>query len=184
MTIHDELILALTKRSEEGEVPLHKIVLSNNIRTLMEETIYRELRSMGEWIKMTPDLIVTIAPYTKSAKHVVIELESDVKWDFAASLRQIKKYKQYLSRTQGEQYDVIVIIPKDYERYAPLYQYEGIPVWFWEATAEWICEKCGNEVKIIMNRPKILRKCISDSCNYDKHHLNKLLKVKFSPAKS
>ena len=31
MTIHDELILALTQLNEEGQVPLHKIARINDI---------------------------------------------------------------------------------------------------------------------------------------------------------
>jgi len=183
VTIHDELVLALTHPDENGKVPLYKIVKSSDISVKLEELAYRHLPNAGEWKKMVPDIIVTISPkaHPESQRKVVIELESDVKWDFAASLRQIKDYKQFLPLRQKQKYEVIAIIPKEYERYVPKYNDEGIDVWLWEAKAEWICERCGNKAITKMERTKILRKCEHEKCNFPDHHLKRLVNVSYEP---
>ena len=183
MTIHDELVLALTNPDEKGKVPLSKIVKSSDISVKLEELVYRPLPSAGEWKKMVPDIIVTLSPkaHPESQRKVAIELESDLKWDFAASLRQIKDYKQFLPSRQRQKYDVIAIIPKEYERFVSRYNNEGIVVWLWEATAEWICELCGHTAIIKMERAKILRKCEHEKCSFSGHHLKRLVSVSFEP---
>jgi len=138
MTIHDELILALTQLYKKGKAPLYEIVESKDVNYRIEEPMNRELPS-GNIIKMTPDIIVH---YKGSEKRVAIEVENDIQWDFADSLRQVKKYKRYPPKNW--KLKVIVIIPKEYQRFAPLYNNEEIPVWLWTATRIWECMRCGN----------------------------------------
>ena len=93
MTIHDELILALTQPNEEGNVPLHDIVRTNDIAFTLEEPIKK---SSGVPLRMTPDITVTIRPKAPRDRqlYIAIELENDVQWDFARSLQQVKKYQK------------------------------------------------------------------------------------------
>ena len=138
-----------------------------------------------EWMKLVPDIMVTTSPYAppERQRRIAIELESDLKWDFGASLRQIKDYARFLPMRQIRAYEILVIIPKEYERFVPLYNNEGIPVWLWKATAEWTFERCGYISSIEIERPKILRKCENKKCNYSDHHLNKLYNITFQSAR-
>jgi hypothetical protein len=135
MTIHDELILALIKYK-------------------LEELVYwrgHEQQVMGTYEKMTPDVLVTISEAERrhqvyntpdgglvvadTQKQIAIELETDINWDFGESLRQVKKYRK--------KFKTLVIIPKAYERFAPLYINEGFRVYLWKATRKWQCMRCG-----------------------------------------
>jgi hypothetical protein len=141
------LILTLTQPDEKGKVPLHQIVGSNNIIFQIEETIDYHLPSSNEWLFMVPDLIVTAKPnlHSEVTRNVfAIELENDIQWDFADSLRQIKKYKKFGGQKyKNVSFEVIVIIPREYERFVPLYKNEEFPVWLWSATRIWECISCG-----------------------------------------
>ena len=160
MTIHDELVLKLidldpASRKLRGYII--DIVGSSNIKCILEEIFYRlnpETPFVEEYIKMTPDVVVT---NLKSNKTTGVEVETDIKWDFADSLRQLKKYK---SNRKGFQ-DVVVIILKRYERFAPLYEEEGFQVCLWEATRLWECAQCGNEME---ERRTIKPRCSSKDC--------------------
>jgi hypothetical protein len=145
MTIDDELILELIKPNKFGEVGdnafIIKIVGSKNISYKLEEPmLFSKLQTttfapMGikvEEYAGIPDIFVEL---TKTKQKFVIELENDIHWDFQDSLRQVKKYKLEIENT-------IIIIPKEYQRFAPLYKNEGIRVFLWEAKRVWQCFQC------------------------------------------
>ena len=177
MTIDDELILKLTQPDDSGKIPLHTIVKSKDIMLQIEELIlYRLPPQQGEWKRIIPDILITIAPHAhkERQKEVLIELENDVKWDFADSLRQMKLYKKI--KTSDKEKEVIGLIPKIYERFVPLYYNEGIPVWLWSATRIWECMNCGTHTeKILTTKPK----CSNSDCNSNALRLRGLKDVKF-----
>ena len=161
MTIDDELLLELIKPDrlgEVGEYPLIvKVVGTRKIKYKLEESPYpRYVRSSGEtereFAKITPDIMVTI-PHENN-RQIAIELENDIHWDFQESLRQIKKY-------QGRFPDTRVIIPSEYERFAPLYKNEGIRVWLWQARRRWKCLRCGT---INVNESRVPPRCRNGKC--------------------
>jgi len=161
MTIDDELLLELIKPDrlgEVGEYPLIvKVVGTRKIKYKLEESPHpRYVRSSGEtereFAKITPDIMVTI-PHENN-RQIAIELENDIHWDFQESLRQIKKY-------QGRFPDTRVIIPSEYERFAPLYKNEGIRVWLWQARRRWKCLRCGT---INVNESRVPPRCRNGKC--------------------
>lgn len=93
---------------------------------------------------------------------VAIEVETDINLDFGASLRQVKKYQKRFPK-------VIVIIPKEYERFVPLYKNESLRVWLWSATRIWECLRCGNIA--YENRPITGFKCLGKGCGSKEHRL-------------
>lgn len=103
----------------------------------MEETYWDQghyEKIMNKFVRMSPDIVIhSVSP----SKTIAIELENDVNWDFGHSLRQIRKYK----RNRAFQ-EVIVIIPKKYERFAILYANQGFRVYLWKATRLWECNAC------------------------------------------
>jgi len=154
--IHDALIYELIKPDKSGKPTgdILKIVESEIIYHLEEYYPLKEsikglstVSYAGETIiqEMTPDIEITTLPLPVTARYpmkkIVIELETDVDFDFGASLRQIKKYRNITP-------DVRVIIPKEYEMFAPFYVNEGFRVWFWEATRKWQCLRCKNITEI------------------------------------
>ena len=132
MTIHDELVLALTQPNEKGDVPIHRMVGSNEIEYRIEESVYLEPGEQPDYSAplppqgITPDITVTLRTFPAEAK-VLIEVETDMDLDFGMSLQQVKRYKK---KYPG----VIVVIPKEYERFVPLYKNEGFRVYLWRAT--------------------------------------------------
>jgi hypothetical protein len=144
MTIHDELVLKLVEPDKWGKATgyIVTIVGSGNIQYMLEDLFYwrgHYEAVMNTYVKMTPDVVVT---NSSSGKITAIELESDINWDFAHSLRQIKKYKRNSKNFQ----DVVVIIPKKYERFAILYASQGFRVYLWKAIRIWEC-RCGKSVE-------------------------------------
>jgi hypothetical protein len=144
MTVHDELVLRLIDADKWGKATgyITKIVGSSDINYHLEELyhwrgMYEQLTN--EFVKMCPDIVVT---NLKSNKTTAIELEGDEGWDFAKSLRQIKKYNM----NSDEFNNVAVVVPKKYERFAILYAREGFRVYFWEATRIWQCLGCGQKL--------------------------------------
>lgn len=149
MTIDDELILELIKPNELGEVGkgalIVRVVGTKNIKYQLEEptwywktyedhkgsTLYRTKKE----VIITPDIIITIPK--ESDKQIAIELENDIQWDFGESLRQVKKYRDRFPDTR-------IIIPEEYQRFAPLYKNEGFRVYLWNATRVWQCMVCGD----------------------------------------
>lgn len=146
MTIDDELIYELIKPDRYGKVGkdalIVKVVGTRKIDYKLEEpTSYWErhrgkdlMEIKREVVKITPDITVTLL--NQKGKQIAIELENDIHWDFQESLRQVKKYK-------GEFDDTRVIIPKQYEKFAPLYKNEEFRVWIWKAKRQWQCLRCG-----------------------------------------
>ena len=145
MTIDDELILEIIKPNRLGEVGecalITKIVGSHDLRYNLEESmVFSKLHTKEFGPSMItvedsygiPDIYVEL---TKEKKEFAIELENDIHWDFQDSLRQVKKYKLKIENT-------IIIIPKEYQRFAPLYKNEGIRVFLWEAKRIWQCFQC------------------------------------------
>ena len=171
MTIHDELILALLEPQRNGKIgrnaPIIGIVRDGKIEYQLEETVpfFRDVpsRHAGRTDLMTPDIIITF----RTGKKKAIELENDIKWDFGSSLRQIKKYQK--------QFETIIIIPSEYNKYAPLYLNEDIQVFLWTATRIWQCQTCGT---ITEKMGKIPPKCSECNKKTD-HNLEGIKDVKF-----
>jgi len=163
MTIDDELILELIKPDSNGRITEGGLIVAITgtrkvLYKLEESTHY--LKNYGseehpktEIVRMTPDITIWRKPETgwkATLKGVVkemvvgpevgiaIELENDIQWDFQSSLQQIKKYK-------GKFEDTRIIIPADYERFAPLFRNEGFRVYLWKASRRWQCLRCGTE---------------------------------------
>jgi len=161
MTIHDELVLKLIDPDPMSRKPrgyIIKIVSSSNIKYILEEVFYQQNPKtpfVREYIKMSPDVVAT---NLKSNKTTAVEVETDMQWDFAHSLQQLNKYKGNRKDFQ----DVVVIIPKRYERFAPLYEEQGFQVHLWEATRIWECVRCGNATE---EKRTIKPKCSSQDCN-------------------
>ena len=88
-----------------------------------------------ESVRITPDIVVRLHDVGGKYSEIAFELENDIHWDFQESLRQVKKYKAKYEDTR-------VIIPEDYERYAPLYKNEGFSVYLWKAKRKWQCARC------------------------------------------
>jgi len=188
MTIHDELIYDLTQPDKEGKIPLHEIVKKKDTVFKLEETFHTQLVSVNKLETITPDVFVIIGIHDpiENRKHILIELESDITWDFGKSLRQIKKYRRYRwkddAKYEYDDFEVYVIIPKGYEKYAKLYQNEGINVWLWTTMCVWECKKCVNVWEEEIISPRIHPKCPSQKCNHNQHYLLKAYNSKFESA--
>ena len=148
MKIHDALVYELVKPTGHGEPTgeIIRIIGSKKIKYQLEETETfqrRATHSLETIIDyMTPDIVVTrLRPSPGEAPKAVIEVETDVDFDFAKSLRQVKKYRRIAP-------DVRVVIPKEYEKFASLYANEGFRVWLWKATRKYECLRCGNVTTI------------------------------------
>jgi translation initiation factor IF-1 len=156
MTIHDELILRLIEPDKSGKATgyITEIVGSKDIRYTLEDTFWWRGHYEGimkTFVRMSPDIVVhSISP----SKTIAVELESDKDWDFGHSLRQIRKYKR-----NSDFQEVVVVIPKKYERFAILYSNQGFKVYLWKATRLWECDKCGEGPSD--NRPT---KCKTVNC--------------------
>lgn len=153
MTIDDELLIELFKPERNGKAGKGALIASLagtlNIEYKLEEPKQYETKTdpfQRTWSMMTPDIIITI-PTEK--KEIAVEFENDVHWDFQQSLRQVKKYRSEFPDTR-------VIIPKKFERFAPLYRNEGFRVYLWKAKRRWQCLRCGT---INVNESHIPRKC-------------------------
>ena len=160
MTISDELLYEIIKPRSNGETgddaPIIDIVGKRKIAYRIEKsTAYTQKLGTGknlelDIVKITPDILVKI-PAKNNLKtnnslernpeqYLALEIENDVHWDFKKSLRKIKKIKCRFPDTR-------VLIPKEYERFAPLYVNEGIRVYIWDAKRIWKCMKCGTEIE-------------------------------------
>jgi len=140
MTIHDELVLKLIEPDKSGKATgyVTEIIGSKNINYTLEDTFwwrghYEQI--LGTFVRMSPDIVIhSISP----SKTTAIELENDEHWDFGHSLRQVRKYKRNSAFEE-----VVVVIPKKYERFAILYANQGFKVYLWKATRLMECNKCG-----------------------------------------
>lgn len=148
MTIDDELIREFVKLNKKGK-PIGQYIInlagSDHIECKLEETYSMRnpynphAEFTGDYVKMTPDIVVTNLDTDVTT---AIEIENDIQWDFGKSLRQIKMYRKNTSNFQN----VVIIIPKKYERFARYYKTEGFEVWLWEATRLWECMKCDTKI--------------------------------------
>jgi len=169
MTIDDELLVELFKPERDGKVGkgalIAKIVGTRRIIYTLEETasgfqthyekpIYIFSQSKSELYKITPDIIVTIP--RKENRRIAIELENDIHWDFGESLRQVKRYKEEFPDTR-------VIIPYEYERFAPLYKNESVRVYLWQAKRKWKCLRCETVTENESRVPPKCKKCKNKS---------------------
>ena len=158
MTIDDELLLKLLKPEKSGKVGkdalIVKVVGTLKIDYKLEEPIDYQTKNdatQRTWSIMTPDILVTTQG--TQPRQIAIELENDIQWDFGKSLRQVKKYQQ--------KFDTRVIIPYEYERFAPLYKNEGVRVWLWQAKRKWKCLRCET---INANKSRVPPKCKNEKC--------------------
>lgn len=154
MKMHDLLVYELTERKQ-----LVKIVRTSAYDYQLEESLIfpatEDSGSLGNPqiltpISGTPDIIVTLEE--KGRLPVVIEIEGDIDFDFAESLRQIKKYRRRYE-------DVRVIIPKICEKFAPIYKHEKIRAYLWSATRIWECIQCGNIAEKNITREPNCKSC-------------------------
>lgn len=158
MGIHSELILALCQRDEKGNIPLVKVVRTANIEVRFEESTYLPARDQPDFTAplpprgITPDIIVTTLGIPK--RKIAIEVESDIDFDVGKTLRQIKKY--------SEVFETKLIIPKEQEKYAPIFKNEGFPVYLWRATRIWECMKCGQKT---YEKTSIKPRCSNTQCH-------------------
>lgn len=165
MTIDDELILELFKPDRYGKVGKDALI----VKIVGKRAIYYNLEELHSFYLDTdavikkekthicPDILI-YADITRIQPQIAIELENDIKWDFGESLRQVKKYKGKFSDTR-------VIIPEEYERFAPLYKNEGFRVYLWKATRVWQCMICGD---LTYKEGPIPPKC--EECNKHTQH--------------
>lgn len=135
MTIDDELLIELFKPDANGKIGenalIVKIVGTTNFEYELEDDISGVFTNQEKGV-----LDIYIGFPDKKGGGINIELENDYAWDFGKSLRKLKKY----SKSRG---DVRIIIPKKFERFAPLYENEGFRVYLWSAKRKWECLKCG-----------------------------------------
>lgn len=185
MTITDELLFEILKPKSNGKIsydaPITKILGKKEIVYKIDKsTSYTQKIGSGnnkelDIVKITPDILVKVSGSNnsengsltnqKSEKYVAIEIENDVHWDFKKSLRKLKRYKARFPDTR-------VIIPKEYQRFAPFYLNEGIQVYLWEARRKWQCLKC--ETETIM-KGLITPKCSKPKCKSHKQNEFKLV---------
>lgn len=160
MTIHDELICELIKKREfekpAGEII--RIVGNANIKYSLEE-LFSHSNTLVQSI--APDIVVEDLSSKElkiDNRRIAVEMETDLDWDFGHSLRQVKNY-----RSSKLFKDVVVIIPKEYERFTPYYKNEGFKVWLWDATRRWKCNLCETEFDD-RRSIRILPKCGQKKC--------------------
>jgi len=129
MGIHSELIYEVVQRLDslyEEEIE-HYSVAPYRIEEIPSRSRQIEI--------MSPDILVSIPNKMIQA----IEIESDTGFDFDQSMRQIQKYKK--------KYRVKVVIPKTYEKFAELYENDGIKAYLWSGIRVWRCLNCGTDIK-------------------------------------
>jgi hypothetical protein len=181
MTIDDELILELIKPNKLGEVGEGALIITvmgtKRVDYELEETTYhwREwldkggVKRQAEMIPMTPDIMAkTFSPEDKGLKTTAIELENDLQWDFGESLRQLRKYKLNFKDTR-------IIIPKDFERFAPLYKKAGFRTYLWTAKRRWQCLRCET---ITVKEGPITPQCSKPKCGNHSQNEFRLIGLK------
>ena len=146
MTIHDELLWALTQVDNKGMTPIHEMLGSDNFTYQVEEhKTFRDSKTALTY-QMVPDIIVNAVPFEpRKPRYLIMEVENHLQWDFSDSLRQIKKYKTHLKMFGEQAKELVVIIPEIYDRFTPMYQNEEINVWTWEASRIWECLECNHK---------------------------------------
>jgi|WetSurMetagenome_2_1015567.scaffolds.fasta_scaffold51131_2 hypothetical protein len=159
MTIHDEIILKLIDPDKTGKATgyITQIVGSTNLTYNLEELYWYQghyEKILNKFVRMSPDIFVHD---NDKSKNIAIELENDEHWDFGHSLRQVRKYRK--SKDFDE---VVVIIPKKYERFAILYAKHSFRVYLWKATRVFGCNVCGQVQKIMPSKKCIDKDCIGE----------------------
>ena len=144
MKLHDALILEFIKPDPYG-IPTGKIIqmvgdaqinIECETTELKQERARRSIETIVDYV--TPDLTVRRKRVSEGQEPVVaIELETDEAYDFAESMRQIKRYRKITP-------DVRIIIPYNYRDFATLYYKEGFPVWLWNGKRRYECLRCKN----------------------------------------
>jgi len=181
MTISDELLYEIIKPKSNGETgdnaPITDIVGKKKIAYKIEKsTAYTQKLGTGknielDIVKITPDILVKINSEISNdesngslarnpEQYIALEIENDIQWDFKKSLRQLKKIQCRFPDTR-------VLIPKEYERFAPFYVNEGIRVYIWDAKRIWKCMKCGTETE---KRGLIIPMCSKPKCKNHKQN--------------
>lgn len=125
--IDDELIDALIQPDEYNQIgkdaPI-KGIIGLKIKSYETEAYIGERR--------VADILLTVIKDSRDYK-VVVEVENDREFDVGETLRKIKKDREY---------PVVVIIPKEFERFAWQFQKSGIGVAFWTTACKWYCKAC------------------------------------------
>ena len=186
MTITDELLYEILKPESNGKIsndaPITKILDKKQIVYKIDKsTAYTQKIGTGnnkelDIVKITPDILIKVPisknsskntgiSNSKSEEFVALEIENDVHWDFKKSLRKLKRYKARFPDTR-------VIIPKDYQKFAPFYLNEGIQVYLWEAKRKWQCLKCETET---IRKGLITPKCSKPKCKSHKQNEFRLI---------
>jgi hypothetical protein len=189
MTITDEILYEILKPKSNGKIsndaPITEIIGKKDIAYKIEKsTAYTQKIGSGknpelDIVKITPDILVKVSSLTNSPensdisksnseKYVALEIENDIHWDFKKSLRKLKKHKARFPDTR-------VIIPKEYQRFAPLYANEGIQVYLWDAERRWQCLRCETETSI---KGLITPKCPKPKCKNHKQNEFRLIGLK------
>ena len=140
MGLHYDLILALLNRSN-GEAPLPRVVGVGwgRMDVEFEALRYLPVKDRPDYSAplppkgVAPDLVVTVLG--KEKKRFAIELETGMPFDVGKTLRQVKKYTELFEV-------VVLMMPEEGERYAPIFKNEGIRVYLWTATRDYQCMSC------------------------------------------
>jgi len=168
MTIHDELARSLILK--DGDRTRLERILSLRSRDIIRvyfEYATKVTSKEAEKIDICPDLAIFSDNKEKANNPndiTIIEIESDKIWNFGESLRQVKKYLYTQERWAKE---VIVIIPKYYVNFSPMYINEGFKVFVWEAISQWYCQRCGKTFEVNIDRNTQPR-CITKNCSAGK----------------
>jgi hypothetical protein len=125
--IDDELINALIqpdKYDKIGEEAPIKGIIGLKIKDCETEAYIGTDR--------VADILLTVVKDSKDY-NVVVEVENDRKFGVGEILRKIKKNRDY---------PAVVIIPREFERFAWRFHNSGIGVAFWTTTCKWYCTAC------------------------------------------
>lgn len=71
--------------------------------------------------------------------------------------------------------DVRLVIPEDYQRFAPLYKNEGFRVYLWKAKRKWECLRCG---VVTDKKGPVQPKCRNRDCGNTSRNDFRLVGVK------
>lgn len=75
---------------------------------------------------------------------------------------------------------VSVIIPKRYEKFAPLYLKTNVRVWTWEADRVWGCVDCGTTRIDFRSRTEIHDECSNPCCKSRVYELKGITNFKLN----
>ena len=151
--IHDALLLELVKKDNNGKFPnLLKLVSDGNFSTKLSV----DLKEKG-----CVDVVLTYPKRpvlhqigdsgvlgTEGTSDIAFELITDIDFDAGKKLEQVNRYKKGF-------HDVRVIIPEEYNSYAPLFSMNDVKVHTWTGTRKWKGKYCDHitEVKDSSEQP-------------------------------